>query len=35
MSDFEAIKAGYVSMTPVKLDMTAYDELKGLDEWYR
>lgn len=33
MSDFEATKAGYVSITPVKLDMTSYEDIKRLEEW--
>ena len=32
-TDFEAVNDGYVSLTPVKLDMTAYEELKTLGEW--
>lgn len=32
-SDFEAIKEGFVSVTPVKLDMTAHDELDALRGW--
>ncbi len=33
MSDLEAIKKGYTSITPIKLDMTAYKEIKGLKKW--
>ncbi len=33
MSDLEAIKKGYTSITPIKLDMTAYKEIKGLQKW--
>jgi len=32
-TDFEAVSDGYVSLTPVMLDMTAHDELKALSEW--
>ena len=31
-SDFEAIKQGYVSITPIKLDMTGYEALEKLKE---
>ena len=31
-SDYEAVKAGYVSVTPLQPDMTAYDALDQLDE---
>ena len=33
MSDLEAIEKGYTSITPIKLDMTAYKEIKGLEKW--
>ena len=33
ITDFEAINEGYVSVTPVKLDMTDYDEIQTLSEW--
>ena len=32
-SDFEAIRENYVSLTPIQLDMTDYDELRKLEEW--
>ena len=32
-TDFEAINDGYVSITPIKLDMTAYEELDALKRW--
>ncbi len=32
-TDFEAINEGYVSITPVKLDMTAHEEIQTLSEW--
>ncbi|MBN2825696.1 MAG: 5'/3'-nucleotidase SurE [Campylobacterales bacterium] len=33
LSDFEAINQGYVSITPVHLDMTSYDDISSLEEW--
>ncbi len=33
--DFEAIKDSYVSITPIKLDMTSYDDIKKLEEWIK
>lgn len=33
VTDFEAINDGYVSITPVHLDMTSYDDIKSLNEW--
>ena len=33
VTDFEAINDGYVSITPVHLDMTSYDDIKSLDAW--
>ncbi len=33
MIDFEAIAQGFVSISPVKLDLTAYDELHALEGW--
>jgi 5'-nucleotidase len=33
VTDFEAINDGYVSLTPVHLDMTAHDEIKHLESW--
>ena len=33
MTDFEAISEGFVSVTPVHLDMTCYDELENLQGW--
>ncbi len=32
-TDFEAVNDGYISITPVKLDMTSYDEIDSLEEW--
>ncbi|RXJ85649.1 5'/3'-nucleotidase SurE [Arcobacter sp. CECT 8985] len=31
--DFEAIKENYVSISPIKLDMTAYEDINELKEW--
>ncbi len=33
MSDLEAVHEGYVSITPVHLDMTAYDDIEALEKW--
>lgn len=33
LSDFEAIEQGYVSVTPVHLDLSAYHTLKKLEQW--
>jgi len=32
-TDFEAINDGYVSLTPIQLDMTAHDDIEKLSEW--
>ena len=32
-SDFRAIKEGYISITPIKLDITNHDVLNGVSEW--
>jgi len=32
-SDFEAIRENYVSLTPIQLDMTAYEEMERLKGW--
>ncbi len=32
-TDFEAVDAGYVSLTPVQLDLTAYNEVETLKQW--
>jgi len=32
-TDFEAVSDGYVSITPIMLDMTAHEEIKALSEW--
>ena len=32
-TDFEAVNEGYVSLTPVKLDMTAHEDIKALGAW--
>jgi len=31
--DFEAIKNNYISITPVKLDMTSYEDIDKLNDW--
>jgi len=33
LSDFEAIEQGYVSLTPIQLDMSAYRSMKTLENW--
>jgi len=33
MSDYEAIEAGYISITPIMLDMSAYKSMQKLQEW--
>jgi 5'-nucleotidase len=32
-TDFYAVRTGYVSVTPLQIDLTRYDALKGLEEW--
>lgn len=34
-SDEEAIKDGYISVTPLKLDMTDYDSFQNLNHWLK
>ncbi len=34
-SDFRAIEDGYVSVTPLHLDLTHYDVLQGANRWWR
>jgi len=31
--DFEAIKNNYISITPIQLDMTSYNDIKNLENW--
>jgi len=33
MSDYEAIQAGYISITPIMLDLSAYKSMKQLEDW--
>ena len=33
MSDHEAIEAGYISITPIMLDLSAYKSMKTLESW--
>jgi 5'-nucleotidase len=33
MSDHEAIAAGYISITPVMLDLSAYESMSRLQDW--
>ena len=34
-SDFRAIDERYVSVTPLKLDLTHHDVLQGAETWWR
>ncbi|BCZ18567.1 Stationary phase survival protein SurE [Helicobacter sp. NHP19-012] len=34
MSDFKALKEGFVSITPITLNMTSYADLEGLQGWF-
>lgn len=31
--DFEAIKANYISITPIMLDLTSYEDIKSMENW--
>ena len=33
-TDYGDIKAGYVSITPIQLDLTAHSMLEGLRQWH-
>ena len=33
MSDLEAIDADYISITPIHLDLTSYEDIKRVEEW--
>lgn len=33
MSDYEAIQEGYISITPIMLDLSAYKSMKALEAW--
>jgi len=33
LSDYEAVEAGHISITPIMLDMSAYKSMKQLQEW--
>lgn len=33
--DFEAVKDNYVSITPIKLDMTSYEDIKNIENWIK
>jgi 5'-nucleotidase len=33
MSDFDATKEGYVSLTPIKVDLSVYERLERLEKW--
>jgi len=32
-TDFYAVKQGFISVTPLQIDLTRYDSLKNLDQW--
>jgi len=32
-TDFHAVEHGFISMTPLQIDLTRYDSLQGLGEW--
>ena len=34
MSDYEAIEAGYISVTPIMLDLSAYKSMDNLEQWF-
>jgi len=33
ITDFEAVSQGYVSITPIHLDMTSYEDISSLEAW--
>ena len=33
MTDYDAIDAGYISITPIMLDLSAYKSMKNLEDW--
>ena len=33
MTDVQAVKSGYVSVTPIHLDMTSHNDIKDLEQW--
>ena len=33
MTDFEAVSADYISLTPVTLDMTSHEDIQRLEQW--
>jgi 5'-nucleotidase len=33
MSDIEAVKKGYISITPIHLDMTSHQDIEDLKQW--
>jgi 5'-nucleotidase len=35
ISDFEATEKGFVSMTPILLDLTAYESMNNLNQWLK
>jgi len=33
LSDYEAVEMGYISITPIMLDLSAYKSMQSLKEW--
>jgi 5'-nucleotidase len=33
MTDIEAVKQGYISITPIHLDMTSHNDIEELEQW--
>lgn len=33
-TDFDAVAQGYVSITPLKVDLTDYDQMSAIEEWF-
>ncbi len=33
MTDFEAVNRNFISISPIHLDMTSYDDIKALEKW--
>jgi len=34
-TDFDAIRQGYVSVTPLQIDLTRYDQIEAMDHWLK
>ncbi len=35
ITDFDAVAAHYISISPIKLDMTSHEDIEGLEKWVR